>query len=63
MLIPVSWTVSETVTMPARKREKRERWREGGGMEARWRECEQNRDGEGVWQADVQPVDHRDTWP
>lgn len=45
MLIPLSWTVAETVTVPARKREKRERWR--GGMEARWRECEQNRDGEG----------------
>lgn len=33
------------VVMPERKgEEKRERWR--GGMEGRWSECVQNRDGE-----------------
>lgn len=48
MLIPLSWTVSEAVAMPERKR--RRGWGGGGGcswVDGRWRECVQSRDGEG----------------
>lgn len=62
MLIPISWTVSKAVAMPGREK------REKGQMKGR-RGCRE--DGESVCRtqtekslaANVQPVNHRDTWP
>lgn len=60
MLIPLSWTVSEAVSMPERKGEK---GKIEGGWRGRWRESVYRTETEKGLAANVQPVDHRDTWP
>lgn len=52
MLTPLSWTVSETVTVPGRKRERK--GRQDGARVSRT-------ESEKGLAADVQPLDHRET--